>query len=201
MPAPWIISHFPRCEFHVFLSHCAEDRAWLVRPLFEQLKRRRIIPWIDWHHYPSGTDPYEALRDNILRCRHVVYLITEAMLTQGRGWVLLEKAFAGLLQDNLRYSSMELCHVELPLCFLPRPHAILPRSAWQPIVPKGRFSPLGNEIDWAAAEIERFVIQEQRRALDISTSGHHDPDVRAWINARAGLADRIFGAYPDILRA
>ncbi|MGH7139496.1 MAG: hypothetical protein ACREHD_27435 [Pirellulales bacterium] len=26
MPARWFISHFPACQFHVFLSHCDEDR-------------------------------------------------------------------------------------------------------------------------------------------------------------------------------
>ena len=33
MPARWQISHWPKCEFHVFLSHCAEDREHFVIPL------------------------------------------------------------------------------------------------------------------------------------------------------------------------
>jgi hypothetical protein len=39
----WQISSFPRCEYHVFLSHCALDRQEMVHPVYDELKRRGII--------------------------------------------------------------------------------------------------------------------------------------------------------------
>ncbi len=50
----WQIQSFPSCTHHVFLSHCREDREWLVFPLEEELRRRGVIPWLDRHEYPYG---------------------------------------------------------------------------------------------------------------------------------------------------
>jgi hypothetical protein len=69
----------------------------------------------------------------------VVYLVTAPFLTQGRGWNSVENAYANLLQENLRSGSLELCHVQFPLFFLPHGHEILGRSAWGPLVHRGRF--------------------------------------------------------------
>src|SRR5690349_5256766 len=139
MPGAWTISSFPRCKFHVFLSHSAEDRGWLVLPLFDALQKRAIIPWIDLHHFPLGAESFEALRESILGCRHIVYLLTLATLDNPRGWTSLERAYGGLLQENLRGPGLEYCHIELPLFFLPREHETLPRTIWQPILGRGRF--------------------------------------------------------------
>src|SRR5690554_4175430 len=84
MPAQWRIEYWPKCIAEVFLSHCAEDRSGLVLPVYEELKRRGVIPWIDRHHYPASREAFEALREGLLKCRHVVYFITPAMLRQGR---------------------------------------------------------------------------------------------------------------------
>ncbi|HUG90408.1 MAG TPA: toll/interleukin-1 receptor domain-containing protein, partial [Planctomycetaceae bacterium] len=75
MPAGWSITQWPVCEYHVFLSHCAEDRKRLVLPVYRRLQQSGITPWIDQHDYPSGRDPFESLRENLLRCRHIVYFI------------------------------------------------------------------------------------------------------------------------------
>lgn len=91
MPAQWRIEHWPSCVAHTFLSHCAEDRDHLVVPVYEELLRRRIVPWIDRKHYPLGRDAMEALQDELLKCRHVIYFVTPAMLNQGRGWAGTER--------------------------------------------------------------------------------------------------------------
>lgn len=76
MSARWSISHFPACQFHVFLSHCDEDRRWRVFPLRERLESLGMPAWLDRHDYPAGTTPFEALREAILKYRHIVYLVT-----------------------------------------------------------------------------------------------------------------------------
>ena len=82
----WQIASYPFCEFHVFLSHCAEDRDWLILPVYDALAQRGIIPWLDREDYYYGRDSRSALRDGLLRSRHVVFFITQAMLDNSRGW-------------------------------------------------------------------------------------------------------------------
>jgi hypothetical protein len=53
MPAPWSLSSFPTCRYHVLLSHCAEDRDWLVAPLIERFESGWDHPLFDRHHYPG----------------------------------------------------------------------------------------------------------------------------------------------------
>jgi hypothetical protein len=182
------------------VSHCAEDRQWLAFPLYQRLKTRGLSPWLDTHDYPIGTDPYEALREGIVHCRHVVYLVTLAMLEQARGWPVLEKAYSGLLQDNLRVFGLELCHIELPLFFLPRAHPVLSRSVWQPILPRGKFhlAADGDAVDWAGREIEGFVRREERRAVELGVRIENDQHFQGTLGNRMGLMDRIGGAYPAI---
>lgn len=194
----WEISSIPRCEHHVFLSHCAEDRGWLVNPLYEHLAAARVIPWIDRHDYPLGTDPFEALREGVLKCRHMVFLITLAMLDQGRGWANLEKCYAGILQDNLRLESMELAHVELPLFFVPRNHPVLARSIWAPVATRGstHLHHHGDPVVWAAGEIRRFVETEQRRGAELGIDLENDSRFLERVTARRGLIDRVRLTYP-----
>ncbi len=54
MPAEWQIRYWPEVEWHVFLSHCQEDRELLVLPIFDELVRRGVVPWVDQHHYPEA---------------------------------------------------------------------------------------------------------------------------------------------------
>ena len=56
----WQITSYPRCEYHVFLSHCAVDRSTLVYPVYEDLMRRGIIPWLDREDYYYGRDSRSA---------------------------------------------------------------------------------------------------------------------------------------------
>jgi hypothetical protein len=199
MPARWSISHFPACRFHVFLSHCDEDRGWLAFPLFKRLESLGVMPWLDLHHYPLGTDPFEALREGILRCRHVVYLVTLATLSQGRGWTAIEKAYAGLLQDSLSDNGRELAHVELPLFFLQPNDERLTRSVWGCLRYRGTFAPnSADRVEWAAQQIRRFVTDEQIRALEFSVDLEKDSPFRERIEGRnqPGLIDRICAHYP-----
>lgn len=199
MPARWSISHFPACQFHVFLSHCDEDRQWLVFPLRVRLQTLGISAWVDRHHYPAGTTPFEALREAILKCRHVVYLVTEAMLGQGRGWSVVEKSYAGLMQDSLTESGLELSHVELPLFFLSMHNAALPRAVWNSLRYRGRFAPGDvDHVAWAAEQIGRFVADEKARGLDFARDLDRDRQFRDRIDSRnqAGLIDRVCARYP-----
>jgi len=66
----WQLRSFPACTHHVFLSHCSEDRASLVMPLYEALQAQGIIPWLDLHDYPYGSRSFEALRNGVLWSRH-----------------------------------------------------------------------------------------------------------------------------------
>src|SRR5262245_47717197 len=143
MIGDWKIHHLPRCTHHVFLSHCAEDRSRLIHPVYRALEDKRRFPWFDMHHYPAGQGAYEALREGILHCRHVAYFVTARFLSQGRGWNSIETAYANLLQENLRFGSLELCHVQLPLFFVPRNLRSLQRSAWGSLASRGRFYPPG----------------------------------------------------------
>ena len=81
----WEIQFFPLCTHHVFLSHCREDRQWLLHDVCEELQRREVIPWFDQHDYPYGRASFQALRDCVLKSRHVVFFVTDAMLSQARG--------------------------------------------------------------------------------------------------------------------
>ena len=63
----WQITSYPRCEYHVFLSHCARDRSDLVHRVYDELMRRKIVPWLDRDDYYYGRDSRTALRDGLLR--------------------------------------------------------------------------------------------------------------------------------------
>jgi hypothetical protein len=201
MIGDWSVCHLPRCTYHVFLSHCAEDRDRLIRPINDKLQNEHdLIPWFDEHHYPSGQGSFEALRESILKCRHVVPLVTAAFLAQGRGWNSVENAFASLLQENLRFSSLELCHVQLPLFFVPHDHVALRRSAWGPLIERGRFYPPGrcdgNAVDWAVVEILRFIQREERRGISLAEDLQDNPAVDSLLRAEPNLLRRVMCADP-----
>lgn len=187
MPAEWRISYWPPCIAYVFLSHCAEDRDTLVKPVYQELRRRGIAPWLDHYHYPMGRESIETLHEELLKARHVAYFITPAILRQGRGWTSSERAFAATIQQQLRYRH-EIAHVELPLLFVPTNDPIFQRSIWCSLREKGMACPHppANEtlpwrqehIEWAAATIERFVRQEETWSLELAKRFDQDGSLR-----------------------
>lgn len=199
MIGDWKIRHLPRCTHHVFLSHCAEDRDRLVLPVYNALKDSQYSPWLDQHHYPRGRDPFAALREKIIHCRHVVYFVTAKFLAQGRGWNSTERAYSNLLQKNLHFR-LELCHIQFPLFFVPRSHAILQRSAWEPLVQYGRFYKPGRvdsgAVKWATREITAFIRQEEKDGAFLAAQVQHDPDFRLLFKKEKNLLRRIMCADP-----
>lgn len=189
----WQIASFPACDHHIFLSHCAEDKPWLVDAVCEELKRREIIPWLDREDYYYGRDSRAALRDGLLRCRHVVFFVTLAMLDYRRGWCLIELAYADLLQANLLGRGGPLLNFELPLFFIDQVDPQLPRTAWNLLRDRGAFhQPAdGDPLAWAVERISGFLRQEQRLALEMArflAPGQPDYDELA---GRPGLLERL----------
>jgi hypothetical protein len=196
MPADWAVNHWPSCDFHVFLSHCAEDRNSLVKPVQTRLESSQVITWLDVHDYPAGRDPFEILREEILRCRHVVFFLTEAMLRQARGWSAVERSYAEVVQNTLTHGPLEVCHVELPLVFVRRDHSVLNRSIWAPLLPKavfysGRRHSLRDRIDWASETISEFVRREQQWGLEIGLRIEIDEELTERFGRDANLFDRV----------
>ena len=122
---------------------------------------------------------FAALREAIIRCRHVVYFVTEEFLSQGRGWNSVETAYSELLQANLMQPALVLCNLQLPLFCLPRNHATLESSAWGSCVQSGRFYPPGKvdggAVNWAHQEIAAFIKQEENRGHSLATQIEKDP--------------------------
>ena len=207
MPAVWRIDYWPRCVAYVFLSHCAEDRETLVKPVYQELRSRGIAPWLDHYHYPMGRESIEALHEELLKARHVAYFITPAMLRQGRGWTSSERAFTATIQQQLRYDH-EIAHIELPLLFIPTQDSIFQRSIWRALREKGTVGPhsLADEaspwrrehIEWAAATIEKFVHQEEGWALELAKRFDQDRGLRVRFSD-SNLRDRLLAQSPPPL--
>ncbi len=197
----WAIQFFPRCTHHVFLSHCAEDREGLVFPLYEALRGRGVRAWLDRHDYPYGRGSRAALRDAVIVCRHVVFLVTDAMLTSARGWCVQELAWAELLQDNLlQPGGPALANVSLPLYLIDPADPRLPRSVWQSARDKGPFRAGAAPVEWAAGQIEAFLRREERLAQEFKRYARSSDDFRQRLRAVPGLSDRVIGFDPQPLR-
>lgn len=203
MPADWTIRSWPACTRHVFMSHCQEDRDRLVLPLGDRLEQSGCSIWIDKHNYPLGrANAFEVLRDKLLECRHVVFFVTANFLKQGRGWTGVERGYSTLLQENLMYGPREVCHVQLPLFFVPRNHKALARSAWGAVVGTGggEFYPGGccdaGAIEWARRTILRFVWQEQQFSLEVFDRMQRDSRMRRSLSSDPNLENRILGISP-----
>jgi len=199
MIGDWRVQSLPRCTHHVFLSHCAEDRVRLVQPVYNALENGKYLPWLDQHHYPRGQDAFAALREGIIHCRHIVYFVTARFLSQGRGWNSVENAYSNLLQDNLRFP-LELCHIQLPLFFVPQNHVILRRSAWGPLVQRGQFYRPGRvdsrAINWATQEIMAFIRQEEKRGASLADQVRSDPNFQPLLEKEKNLLRRVMCADP-----
>lgn len=164
-----IVDSFPECRWDIFLSHNAEDRDWLVIPLQKRLEDIGLKCWLDRHDYPYGHASMDALKDGILRCRYTIFLVTDASLSQARGWTAAELQIATVLQQNLQHRGMVLQHVILPLYFLDRRDVRLPRTVWSSVTERAVFhQPAGiNAIDWAFKQVRDFVQREIKLALDM----------------------------------
>jgi hypothetical protein len=194
----WQVQSFPPCTYHVFLSHCREDRDALAIPLHEALERRGITTWLDRHDYPYGRASFEALRGSILDCRHTVFLVTEAMVRQPRGWSIVELAWAQLLQENLLQPGGELQAVSLPLFFLDPTAEPLLRSAWRVLRDRGAFHRAvdGDRMIWALQQICQFVRREEIRGLRFAAWLEQEPKARPRFEKPQGLIERITCRQP-----
>jgi hypothetical protein len=217
MPAEWKITFWPSCTHHVFLSHCREDRDQLVLPVFEELERRGIIPWIDQHHYPIARDALQALREGLLACR----LLTPAALANGRGWMAVERSFADAIQRRMIYGE-ESAHVELPLLMVPSDHATFQQSIWRSLIDKCRnissaavpsrarprrailrrttpapqAEPRSERVQLCADTIENFVKQEEQWASEIADRMGQDSGMQSHY-ADENRSRRVLAASPQ----
>lgn len=204
MSAEWSIRFWPLVGCHTFLSHCREDKQSLVFPVFEGLKRRGLIPWLDQHHCPTGRAALEALQDALLRCRHVVHFVTSASLNQGRGWNVAERTLCHLIQSRLTYQGAEFQHLDLPLVFVPLDNPALQRSVWQPLLERAvcwklTRRPQETRVAWAIRMIRDFVHQEELWAEDIRKRLRRDSLARQHFGIEPRLLRRIRAADPAIV--
>ena len=166
----WQITFYPRCQHHVFLSHCAIDRPWLVHPVDEELKQRSIVPWLDRDDYYYGRPSRTALRDGLLYSRHVVYFVTLGMMDYKRGWCAMEAAYSDVLQANFVHRGGTVLNFELALFFLDHADEEIPRTIWNKFRDTGRFHhpSNGDPVQWAVDEIVAFLHREQDLALEMT---------------------------------
>jgi len=199
----WQLSSFPKCTHHAFLSHCAEDRAAFAEPLHRKLQRNAVEAWIDQSDYYYGRDSRTALKDGILRSRHAIFLITDAMLNHSRGWCHLELGYSELIQTNLTTRGGNYCNNMLPLFFVDQTDPRLPRSVWQASRDRGRFCPafaVRRQVDWAYSEILGYLQREQSLAANYRAECGASPKLRDDLAAIPGLQDRITKFHPSRLR-
>ncbi|HUQ69486.1 MAG TPA: toll/interleukin-1 receptor domain-containing protein [Planctomycetaceae bacterium] len=201
MVADWEISHWPIPAFHAFLSHCAEDREALVMPVYQLLVKDGCIPWIDMHDYPVGKDPFDALRDSLLRSRHVIYFITRNYLRQGRGWCATERAYAEVIQQHFRLRSAVLWDYELPLVFVSRDEEPLLRSTMNPIMSKAITCPFGarhrmKQVAWCAEQIRRLIQQQYALTDSLIERLEADRELRSELDRSHGLRQRLVSNAP-----
>ena len=189
----WQIASFPRCERHVFLSHCAEDRTTLVSPVYDELTRRNIIPWLDYEDYYYGRDSRTALRDGLLRSRHVVFFVTLNMMEYSRGWCMMELAYSDLLQANLVCAGGPLLNLELPLFYLDPSDVELQRTAWSAVRDRGIFyhPDDGDMVAWSVDQIAAFLHREQDLTLDMAKVVLPGWPVYDSLIERPGLVERV----------
>lgn len=178
MTTPWRLAPWVPCGKHLFLSHASEDAERIAKPLYEALQTRRIVPWADFKDGRQllGEAPLAELRQSLLRCRHVVYLLTPEALRQTRGWMAAERDMADHLQQLLQLSKQNLFDVELALLF---PGAdgtfsdstLIERSVWDRLRPRKVVAdtPAGQVIA-ATNIIVDFVERQIARSRELFTS-------------------------------
>jgi TIR domain-containing protein len=201
MIGSWVIDHWPVLGFDVFLSHCAEDRDELVIPVFERLRDLSVLPWIDRHLFPIAVDPLDALRANLLRCRHVIYIVTPKLLKQGRGWCAAERSFAELIQRQFQFAASSLWTFEVPLLFVDPTEVIFRRSVYAPLLPRtqsyaGRFQRGQSRVDWAVATIQALLQQQHAETDRLTDQLTADVDLGHYVDSRSGLRIRLSSHLP-----
>jgi hypothetical protein len=195
----WQITSYPRCDHHIFLSHCGIDRPWLVHRVYKELQQRKIVAWLDQEDYYYGRDSRTALRDGLLKSRHVVFFITRGMMEYTRGWCPMELAYSGLLQANLINPGGPVLNYELPLFFLDQADAELPRTVWNQLRDRGIFHhpPKGDPAIWAVDQIVAFLRREQDLSLDMAKVVVPGQPVHDALNVRHGLVERVTQFHPS----
>ena len=198
----WQIRSFPKCDYHVFLSHSQEDRGPFIEPTRRLLAAGNILSWFDQDDYYYGRPSRTALRDGILRSRHTVLFITDSMIASPRGWCVMELTLVELLQSNLHVRGGQLAHPILPLFFVPQEDERLPRSVWQGLRDQGRFCPFvqsKRRSEWAANQIVTFLIREQRLSTEVAAALRNDDELSHEVDAVKGLRDRVADFHPASL--
>jgi hypothetical protein len=201
----WSIDYFPGCTHHAFLSHCREDRADLVIPVYEALTTTGVTAWLDQVDYTYGRDSRTALKDGVLYSRHVVFFVTPAMISTGRGWCVFELAFAELLQAAL-HRGEPLVNVFLPLFFLPQSDPALPRTVWQATRDRGNFlepkrgpKAKARRVEWAVEQVVQFLGNEEKRSADMAARAAADRTFRQELAKPPGLLQRVTRFDPNPL--
>lgn len=198
----WQLASFPKCEHHLFLSHCQEDREALVWPVFEQLQAAGVVPWLDRDDYQYGRDSRSALRDALGLSRHVAFFVTDRILATQRGWCILELGYAELIQANLVWPGGPLANSYLPLYLVPKADERLPRTVWQLARDRGVFhedSPGIDPISWCVGQLLAYLRREQQQAVRLTTHVRQDARLRKHLSATPGLRDRVTKFAPSRL--
>lgn len=111
---PWYVEEpvLDRNFHDFFISHVAEDQSEVVR-LKQELESialedgARFRCFLDVEDWPTGVPGSEAIRDVLLRSRHVILWITPRYLGAGsRGWVWYELAYAELIQNSIKFRNI-----------------------------------------------------------------------------------------------
>ncbi|MGL6076495.1 MAG: toll/interleukin-1 receptor domain-containing protein [Fimbriiglobus sp.] len=198
----WEIRSFPKCDYHVFLSHSGEDRLQLVDPIRVALESHGIIPWFDQTDYYYGRTSRAALRDGVLKSRHTVFFITDALLASPRGWCVMELTFSEILQANLMRPGGPLANPILPLFLVPHDDPRINRSVWQDLRDRGKFIPANtvDHVGWCLLAIRAFLVNEQKLSRDIAKTSRSDPAMKSEIEKTPGLLPRITKFHPGAIR-
>lgn len=204
MDDAWIIDNWPTCQFHVFLSHVREDTETLIEPLAALLEQHGVIVWGDWKHFGEPRDSLQLLRDKLLKSRHVVYILTENALSQGRGWLAAERAYAALIQSALTIETFRTLDVELLLLTLPKSHDLVSQSAWHPLLAEKQAfslasSTVSDQVANCCQRILDMIRNVERNGATLLEVIQQDPMLRHQLGLTANLEDRITGAAPSIL--
>lgn len=197
----WQVASYPKCDYHVFLSHCQEDRDGLVEPVHKSLIAKGLKPFLDIEDYYYGRESRVALRDGILDSRHVIFFITDAMLNSARGWCVMELAFAELLDANLIHRGGKLANVILPLFFVPQSDPRLPRSVWQLIRDRGRFCDVfepSDTVTWCSDQISEFLIREAKITRNVAQIARQNATFLNDLLRVTGLHNRVTKFQPGL---
>ena len=200
----WQLASFPKCQHHVFLSHCQEDRDELVRPVYGRLVDSGIVPFLDVEDYYYGRDSRTALKDGILDSRHTAFFITDNLLSNARGWCVFELAFAEMLDANFHCRGGKLSSAFLPLFLIAQSDERLPRSVWQFVRDRGRFYNSvteGDPIEWCHREIREFLLREWKQSKNLADLARNDVNFAAELKGVPGRFDRVTKFHPKRLQA